>query len=694
MQIVNVKTSKGTSDPIPVYTVDDFPFEKLNRTCIKNKKSQGYLSTYATYDIETSTYRTHDKICGIMYIWQMCIGGIVVMGRTWDEWLTCIDKLCKTLDVTDARRLVIYVHNLGYEYQFCKKFLQSQYGDYEIFAVGSRKPLTVRTKNGIELRCSWKLSNKSLEMYCKGNQVSHPKASDDLDYRIMRTGVTPLTEKELGYCVSDVLGLYEAIQISLKKEYDNLATIPLTSTGYVRRDVRKACKKTPRYHDMIKSLSLTEDTYQQSKDTGAGGNTHANRYIKGRKLSGVDSYDAVSDYPYQLIAQQYPMTKFMYYGDMDDIKFDEMLKSGLALMFRVTLIGNVKVKDTVSMPYISYSKCKNVTNEKLDNGRIVTCDTLTTAITEIDWDIIDSQYDYDEIIVSDMYAAKYGYLPEPIRDCVRKYFEKKCALKKALQNPNLTSDQISDLKYEYDKSKNLLNSIFGMMYTDCCPSTWIEREDGTWEEDEKDITKLLQKYNTSRNSFLSYPWGIWCTAHARAHLQEIIDLGDETGLSAYVDTDSWKGIGIDEIRLKILNDQITEKSMETGAYCVIDGETYVMGIFEKETKVPYIDFKTLGAKQYVYNDDKGFHITISGVGKDGAKELGNIDNFKDGFTFTKNAGMELYYNESEITEVTLTGIDGIPCTMTTASNIGMIEGEYTLGKSRIKEMNKMAKLGG
>ena len=101
-----------------------------------------------------------------------------------------------------------------------------------------------------------------------------------------------------------------------------------------------------------------------------------------------------------------------------------------------------------------------------------------------------------------------------------------------------------------------------------------------------------------------------------------------------------------------------------------------MGVYEHENKEPIKEFKTLGAKKYAYVDAKGLHCTISGVSKKlGAQELKTIDNFKIGFVFRDAGGMELYYNDNVgIHQETVNG-----CTFTTASNVAMIDGTYTIG---------------
>ena len=140
------------------------------------------------------------------------------------------------LKTSDSKRAVVYVHNLSYEFQFMKDFIEFD----EIFARDAHKVMKCYAyKYGIEFRCSYFLSNMSLAKFCENSEgVIHYKLVDTYDYKKMRTPSTPMSITEKGYCYNDVRGLCECIR-SLRKE-DNLAEIPLTSTGYVRREFRRA----------------------------------------------------------------------------------------------------------------------------------------------------------------------------------------------------------------------------------------------------------------------------------------------------------------------------------------------------------------------------------------------------------------------------------------------------------------------
>lgn len=83
----------------------------------------------------------------------------------------------------------------------------------------------------------------SLDVYLKKFNVLHRKKSGEkFNYNKIRTPSTPLPDDDLEYIYNDVIGLCEAIYTEMKNDGDTLYTIPLTSTGYVRRDIKKALK--------------------------------------------------------------------------------------------------------------------------------------------------------------------------------------------------------------------------------------------------------------------------------------------------------------------------------------------------------------------------------------------------------------------------------------------------------------------
>lgn len=709
MQSVEIIRADGNKDIVKAYSVHDFPFAKLDskKKIVRNKhkKINSYCQTFGTFDIETTTIIPKDEITqpwGFMYHWQMCVGGFVCIGRYWLEWIEFLKKLETHLQFDNKNCFVVYIHNASYELQFMLDFLKKYIGDVSIFATQKRKALKITTSNGIEFRCSYKLTNMNLYNATKNELgVVHIKAKDDLDYKKLRTPKTTLTPAELGYCVSDVVSLYELIKCRLRNDKDNLETIPMTSTGYPRRDCRKACRKNVNYkRDVFDKQTMTETVYTLLKEESRGGNTHANRRWSGRTVDAdeiglqIHSLDFASSYPAQQLLKTFPMSKFEPYGEVESMAELETLLNKYACLFRVSF-DNLRIKnDSVIMPYIPTAKCAQLSKGKggeFDNGRILKCESATLTVNDIDFKIIRRQYSWDKIYISDMHTAKYGYLPEELTGQIMEYFKNKCVLKERLKEledlEQTETEDYKNIKYMYDKSKNLLNGIFGMSFTDPIHQLIELMDSGEWIETTPDITRTLAKYNKSRNSFLVYAWGCWTTARAREHLDAMLNITDKgyknnVGIydgTIYIDTDSSKCINPDFEALEKFNNEIKRLCEQRGAYCDVNGNRYYLGVAELETDTEQKQikqFKTLGAKKYCYVDGKGLHLTVSGVNKErGAKELGDINKFEIGTKFKDAGGSTLYYNDNwGVREIEVNGERFL-----SGSNIGMIDSTYTIG---------------
>lgn len=645
------------------YDVNEIDYRQLTFSILKDKKDIEYISLPITFDIETSTikdeYKTlkedRDIYEGFMYHWQVCLFGKVIFGRTWKDIKYLFDTLIECFTLGADRKIVCYVHNLSYEFHFMYKFFNFT----NVFATDKHKILRCEY-NGIEFRCSYYLSNMSLKKFIENSEgAHHQKGSGDLDYRKTYTPSTVLTEKELGYCYNDVLGLYESI-LSLLKD-DDLTTIPMTSTGYVRRDCRNTMRtnKSNRKDFLSSKLDLT--TYNLLKECFRGGNTASNRYMTDMIIKNVSSYDISSSYPYAMISEKYPTGQFMECS-IEDIEELNFYNKKYCTIGRY-IFRNVRIKKNVPIPYIAYSKANYCSKPTCYNGRILECEELEISITNIDYDIIKNQYDFDELFVHDFYISRKKMLPKELRDVIHEFYFKKTTLK---------GDE--DHLYEYMKSKNKLNGIYGMTVTDILHDIiHFDSKSGEFSiEKEQDIGK----YYNSRNNFLTYQWGVFVTAYARRNLQRAID---GVGMDViYCDTDSVKYVGNHDNVFEEINGDIIEYCERNNIINYVDfkGERFYMGIFDKEKG--YDRFITLGAKKYAFEQKGKIGITVAGLSKkDGAIELtkkGGLKYFRDGEVFYNSGRTVAQYNNDDIHYITVNGEK-----IETASNIAIYDTTYTLG---------------
>ena len=629
------------------------PFQVRKKRRTKGQKKSQYKDCICAFDIETTNM---EKYCeSFMYIWQFCIyrngSYLVILGRTWDQFLTLLKYIGR--DLGPDQKIVCYIHNADFEFQFLTGIYPFKEDD--VFCLDKRRIGKFTMFDRIEFRCSHKLTNLTLHTFTKQMQVKHRKLEGEkFDYSKIRTPGTALKRYELNYCINDVLGLCEAIEEKLRREDDDLYSVPLTSTGYVRREARKMWG-TLNYHYRF-NIQPDLELFDELQFAFRGGNTHANRMFAFDVLENVLSVDRSSSYPEVLVNHLYPGGKMWHIGPISNEEMKYKIEvNHLALLLKVR-IYYIRLKDKYcSNPYIPTSKviCGREVYE--DNGRILSIgkeEYLEMTITDVDLRIISRQYTWDSFEILDCWGSTYKPLPEPLVALTLKYYKLKTELKGVTGSEAL-----------YLASKEKLNSIYGMMVQNPLrPSILYVRDDpeDPYREKYEDRQARLDSYN--KKAFLPMQFGVWCTAWARYELElGIKNIEDQGGYNVYCDTDSVKyQEGETHISLESYNEKKIRLAERSGAYADDPkGNRHYMGVFEEEGTSAY--FVTCGAKKYVCADRSGHcKITISGVPKGkGARELerkGGIEAFGEGFLF-EDAGLAVKYNDHSDLWIQINGED-------------------------------------
>lgn len=611
----------------------DFVFSKSQKT--KRKKAVTYYNMPSAFDIETSTFyldengnqvtnqernqmseEERDKLTprACLVCWQFGIDGRVFFGRTWEEFQEFCNILHDCLKLSEELELIVYVHNLAYEFQWFHQYIEWS----EVFATDMRKPVNALTKQGIRFKDSYILTNLSLNDV--GEKELHTykveKKTGDWDYSLIRSTSTPLTDKEIGYAIYDVLVVMALIREKIEEE-GAINKIPLTKTGYARRFCKKKTidSKTyeaQQYKKLVQGLKVEQWEYNQLKQTFMGGFTHSNATYWGDTIEGVRSYDETSAYPAQMVMEQFPMGKASEIEPTSREELEEQCEL-YCCMWELTLY-NVESK-IPQENIISESKCINVVNAVTNNGRIFSADELTICVTEVDWYNIKDTYNFnDEIGIANFVRYFKGYLPTLFVKAILYVYSQKTKLK-----------GIDSKAVEYTLIKALLNSLYGMIVTDIIREEAIFK--GNWTVNKLDdgiIGKQLSDYNSTSKRFLYYPWGVWVTAYARrALICAIIAAGDNY---VYSDTDSIKFVRENsehiEKYVEEYNNEVRKKMRAACDYHKIpydlvepesnDGTRYLLGSFDLDGD--YDRFKTLGAKRYCWETKKkGFNVTVAGA---------------------------------------------------------------------------------
>lgn len=583
------------------------------------KKEGNYILNEAiSFDIETTSIYQGEEKRAFMYVWMLDIFDCTIIGRTWQEFVSTINTIVMHFNLANVkRRAIIYVHNLAYEFQFIRKWFKW----YKVFSLSRRKPLYALTRTGIEFRCSYRLSGYKLEKV--GELVNIPKLTNDFDYSKVRHSKTPLSPEEINYCIHDVKIVCAYIRQKMKEDDNNISLLPLTKTGYVRRYVREYTlrgKNRCFYKNAIRSLTLETEEYLMAKRAFAGGYTHASVIHSGIECKDVTSFDFSSSYPTVLIAEKYPMTKGRKIENITKEDFYELMSSErLCCIFTITLTNVHQTFPCES--YLSESRCRKIENSIVNNGRIVKADSLTTDITNVDFNIIREVYKFDVSKIGHLYVYEKYYLPTSFVECILHFYNVKTQLK-----------DIEDKKTEYMNGKENLNALFGMCVTDIVrelieydtDAGWIPPKKLTDEEYNEFVSNQLDKENEKKGRFLYYLWGVFCTAYARKNLWT----GIRECKSDYIysDTDSVKILNYEKHKeyFDSYNKEILSKLETALNYHKlpvsliypknIKGKTKPLGIWDFDGH--YKRFKAVRAKSYIYQyDDDSFGMTVAGLCK-------------------------------------------------------------------------------
>lgn len=599
-----------------------------------------YYDISVSFDTETTSMKKEngDKFA-FMYVWQFSIDGYFCYGRTWSQFIEMLMNLQKFGGLNKDKRIIIYIHNLSFEFQFFRKYIPW----VEIFSKEEREPMKAVSGFGIEFRDSLILSGYKLETLAK-NLTSHKveKMVGDLDYSLIRNSKTTFTKKELGYMLNDVK-ILDAYIDEQRQQYKDIAHIPLTNTGRVREKLRKNCfgdtnASRLKFQDMVKNLTLSKEVYDELEQAFAGGFTHANPNHVGKTYHNVASIDFTSSYPTVMIAEKFPSSTAHSYKFTNMNEFEELCKNRL-VMFQVDFTNLVSKIDFDN--YISKNRCINIEGETENNGRVFSADKLSIVITNVDWEIIKQVYAWENIKISRVKWFYKHYLPKPIIESILYFYNAKTKLK-----------NVKGKEAEYMHGKQLLNSVYGASVSKVIHDE-VEYNNNQWATEPADAEKQLQQYNNSNNRVLYFPYGVWVTSFARANLWSgILSIKDDY---IYSDTDSIKMLNWEKHKSYVenYNKIITEKLEKTLKFYripldqirpkTVDGREKPLGVWDFEGV--YDSFKTLGAKRYVYTEKGKLYTTIAGLGKkQGAKYLLSISdndpekavkNFKNSFFRTR-----------------------------------------------------------
>ena len=517
---------EGKFNYIPSETVTDVDIRKM----LQNHKTylSSYVSTALSFDIETTSYysKKYDAELATMYIWQMGIDKNTIMGRTWGEMNRIIDLIAAALD--EKEQIICWIQNFSFEWQFIKArfdWNKNADGYPDIFAKTDRNIIYARYKN-IEFRDSMALTAMGLAKYQKNYNLPIGKLAGDLDYSLYRHRYTPLTKKELAYCINDVQVLNAWHKSYIVPTYLELEKkIPLTSTGIVRQEIKEEFAKLEKtekkkIQTRIRNAQPTEQMYLLFRNyLFRGGLTHANT-IRCNYLieDSFASLDLKSAHPSQMLFRKFPWK----FNRRNVNQFDKVLKEskeGEYAFFGIFKFKNIRCSGWHSLE--SKNKLIEYTQDAtFDNGRLTHATEIKVALTEVDWFNYEDLYTWDSFECTCLYQAHLEPLPDYVRKVVLHYF---------------TLKETAPDEFTRTLTKRKLNSCFGMAATGL-PSQSVIYDTytnqliaGGQPKSYEDLTRYL---------IMLPQWAIWIAAYTR---RDIVESIKACGIdSIYYDTDSNK----------------------------------------------------------------------------------------------------------------------------------------------------------
>lgn len=528
------------------------------------------------------------------------------------------------LSVMEGDKTLIYFHNLAYDYVFLRRFLFRSFG-YPCNQLNTKShyPVSLEWGNGLILRDSLILAQRSLDKWSKDMNVEHGKVVGKWDYDKLRKQGEEFTADELQYIEQDTLAGVECLQATMDALHKaSVCRLPMTATGIPREDVRKLGAEQQAHATFLQNV-MTYDQYTMCEQVYHGGYTHANRHELGL-INMAKCYDFASSYPYCLLAYKYPSSRWT---ELSNKSVDYILNHLETDAFMLKFIAvNVHLKDdSIPMPVLQKSKCLYTINSVEDNGRILSANYVEIYINEMDLDLINRQYTWTQAVCTEVHTAPKEYLPRYLTDYIFGLYRDKTMLK-------------GGDKVLYALAKAKLNSVYGMMVQKCIKETLQEDfVTGDYVPEQTIPQEVYDKYIENRNSILLYQWGVWCTSYA---MHNLFCLGDcVSGTWLYSDTDSCYATEWDENKVHSYNEHCKDLLRANGYGCVdFAGREWWLGCAESDGENDeYTEYTSQGAKRYAGRNkaDGEIHITVAGVPKRGAICLhDNLTNFRAGLVFS------------------------------------------------------------
>lgn len=582
------------------------------------RKRHKHSPFVAAFDTETSTILQGREKIAFMYIWQMAIENEAFYGRTWEEFRNCLYKIKNEMHLAVDYKLIIYVHNLKYDFGFYKHEINLE-GD--LIARSRRTILKHIMDDCFEVRDSAVYTEEPLEDM--GEEIGIKKLKG-YDYAKVRHALTPLTAEELSYCEHDVLILTRYFRKEAENAGIPIYKLPLTATQKVKRIINMEFARESRvYQSMIMSRQLKDNAHDNHilsllQHAFFGAFNYSAQLFRGVEQANVTGIDISACYGAQCMLHPYPMSKFKVIKNpksLDDLKNNPMYNNKAMLITFAAKNISAKFADIGFLPINlqNYWQRSATSLTNVSAKRILTAKKIEMTLTDVDFKLFLDFYNYDGIKIINVMASDYGEMPSYIIRAIAEMHEKKLSL----QARNKKIEQLRPLtlaeQLEYLHAKTGVSRIYGILVQDPIRDVY------KWDVIKNDITKDREQKNKSQFQPVLYQWGVWVVAWARYEILRIlIKLSDAKVKFSdfkiiYSDTDSlyFTSATTDNDVIIKYNQMVNDKINKIAIRHRVDPEA-LKGMGTLKT-THYATFKTTGIKQYCFVKDGRFDYRCAGL---------------------------------------------------------------------------------
>lgn len=537
----------------------------------------------------------------------------------------------------DGRKTLIYIHNFSYEFSFFKdnvKYFQNNISK-QLF-IKMHKPLLINC-NILSFRCSYLLLGKSVKTL--GNELTSLTGEDwrklDYEYNAIRTPYSVLTDEEIAYNFRDCDIVLKYIYEKLLKTYSikDLHDKLFTQTGIVRFDNKKNNTTLDYKKFCLFNKDCVPDArkqYDLEVQSFMGGLVSFDFNIITKKLENVASFDASSDYPFQML-KPFP-THFYYNGTLKDIDNFKRYCSDPKynthnFWYGIITIKNLKL-NKFNYAILSKHKFYETVDCEDSFGKVLEATIGTLICTSLDFENYKKFYDFEILEIKEIYTNKYlNYLPDFTISTIARLLKAKSELKKYVnevkhkevlynnyefsESFKYLQDEINNqdnyeiqkaiINAEYQRIKGHLNSTYGIAVEKPIKSDIkYDFEIHEYFIKEASFEKFKAKKYVKTNMLV----GTFITAYARTHLITLLYQCLINGVRVYyTDTDS--------LKLDYSNPEKVNKIVEDFNNSLFDAP-YGIGKFEFEGDYKY--FVVNGNKSYIsLSHENNIDATIAGL---------------------------------------------------------------------------------